>query len=141
MKNTPQEQHDKLREILRSYGNEEFGDCIVDEISFLYGQPTTIDVQLEGKILIEEVPTNYDHINNLNLRSMFEDEENEPIINTRLMACGYVGNRPIDFKGVFHEDDTWAIDQYDEDGEQSYVSFLYVSESEYEEDLKILGIL
>ena len=86
MKNTPQEQHDKLREILRSYGNEEFGDCIVDEISFLYGQPTTIDVQLEGKILIEEVPTNYDHINNLNLRSMFEDEENEPILNTRLVA-------------------------------------------------------
>jgi len=36
--------HNKLREILRSYGNQEWGDCIVDEISFLFGFPTTTDI-------------------------------------------------------------------------------------------------
>lgn len=39
------ENHEKLREILQKYGNEEFGDCIVDEISFLFGHPTTIDLE------------------------------------------------------------------------------------------------
>jgi hypothetical protein len=36
--------HEKLRSILFDYGNEEFGDCIVDEISSLFGLPTTNDV-------------------------------------------------------------------------------------------------
>lgn len=39
--------HEKIREILSSYGNEEFGDCIIDEISFLFGFPTTNDVHPE----------------------------------------------------------------------------------------------
>lgn len=41
------ETHDKLREILIKYGSEEYGDCIVDEISWLFGFPTTIDVEPE----------------------------------------------------------------------------------------------
>ena len=41
------ETHNKLRVILRSYGNEEWGDCIVDDISWLFGFPTTIDVEPE----------------------------------------------------------------------------------------------
>jgi hypothetical protein len=41
------ETHDKLREILIKYGNEEYGDCIVDEISWLFNFPTTIDVEPE----------------------------------------------------------------------------------------------
>ena len=48
MKNLPinevLEKHDKLREILIEYGNEEFGDCIIDEISKLFNFPTTIDI-------------------------------------------------------------------------------------------------
>ena len=39
--------HEKLREILIRYENPEYGDCIVDEISFLFGHPTTNDVHPE----------------------------------------------------------------------------------------------
>lgn len=90
--------------------------------------------------LIIERPHNYDDLNNLDLRSDFENEEDEPILNTYLKAEGYVGNRPTDFEDDIHEDDTWAIDQYDEDGEIVYQSFLYTSKYEYEQDCKILGI-
>jgi len=41
------ETHDALREILIKYGCEEYGDCIVDEISWLFSFPTTIDVEPE----------------------------------------------------------------------------------------------
>lgn len=35
--------HDKIRNILIDYGNEEFGDCIIDEISLAVGiLPTTV---------------------------------------------------------------------------------------------------
>lgn len=35
--------HEKLRNILISYGCEEHGDCIIDEISILFGvEPTTV---------------------------------------------------------------------------------------------------
>jgi hypothetical protein len=50
------ETHDKLREILIKYGNEEYGDCIVDEISWLFGFPTTIDVEPEEE---KEIPITY----------------------------------------------------------------------------------
>lgn len=39
--------HEKLRKILQNYGCKEFGDCVVDEISALFGHPTTIEVELE----------------------------------------------------------------------------------------------
>lgn len=39
------ETHQKLRNILQKYGNEEFGDCIVDDISTLFNFPTTIDIE------------------------------------------------------------------------------------------------
>jgi len=56
--------HGKVREILQKYGNEEFGDCIIDEISFTYGFPTTTDVEGEylcqcsncGSVLYDENP-------------------------------------------------------------------------------------
>ena len=38
----------ELREILIKYNNPEFGDCIVDEICWLFGFPTTTDVEPEG---------------------------------------------------------------------------------------------
>ena len=52
MKNVSIEQATKvqneLREILIKYNNPEFGDCIVDEICWLFGFPTTTDVEPEG---------------------------------------------------------------------------------------------
>lgn len=36
--------HNKLRNILKDYGNPEWGDCIIDEICFLFGYPTTTDL-------------------------------------------------------------------------------------------------
>ena len=36
--------HNKLRGILMDYGNEEFGDCIIDEICQATDNPTTIDI-------------------------------------------------------------------------------------------------
>jgi len=41
--NTLKKKHEKLRNILIDYGNEEFGDCIIDEISELFDtEPTTV---------------------------------------------------------------------------------------------------
>ena len=37
------ETHEKIRSILIDYGNEEFGDCIIDEICVAVGiQPTSV---------------------------------------------------------------------------------------------------
>lgn len=33
--------HDKIRNILIDYGNEEYGDCIIDEICEVVGIPPT----------------------------------------------------------------------------------------------------
>lgn len=90
---------------------------------------------------ITERPYNYDELYNSYLRSDFENEKEEPMINTYLKAERYVGNNPEYFDlGLEGEDDTWAIDQYDEDGEEFYQSFLYTSQFEYEQDCKILGL-
>ena len=44
------ETHEKLREILIKYGCEEYGDCIVDEICWLFNNyPNTNDVDPEEK--------------------------------------------------------------------------------------------
>lgn len=50
--------HDKLREILQSYNNPEFGDCIIDEICFAFGFPTTTDVEVDFEHVQEWF---YDH--------------------------------------------------------------------------------
>lgn len=78
---------------------------------------------------------NINQINTFNLRS---DLENDNIHDTLLVSKGYVGNRPTGFKGAFHEDDTWAID-YISNG-LMVDSYLYTSEKEYLEDLKLLGL-
>ena len=36
--------HNKLRNILKDYGNPEWGDNIIDEICSLFGYPTTTDL-------------------------------------------------------------------------------------------------
>lgn len=49
--------HDKLREILIKYNNPEYGDCIVDEICWLFGNyPNTNDVEPEKE---KEIPITY----------------------------------------------------------------------------------
>lgn len=40
--------HNKLREILRDHGNQEWGDCIIDEICNVFSYPTTIDINPEN---------------------------------------------------------------------------------------------
>lgn len=86
---------------------------------------------------IKEIPKDYDRINNLSLRSAFEDTESEPMFFTHLKAEGYVGNNLKGGQG----DDTWAIDQYCEDGEVFIESYLYASEQEYREDCEILQLV
>ena len=76
----------------------------------------------------------YDKLNSSDLRS---DIENNDIFDTVLRGSGYVGNRPHDCKDEFHEDDTWAIDCFINDG-ADVTSYLYVSELEYKQDLKLL---
>jgi len=39
------DKHEKLRNILISYGCKEYGDCIVDDIANLFNFPNTIDVE------------------------------------------------------------------------------------------------
>lgn len=87
----------------------------------------------------EEVVDNYcllalDHVElyNSDLRA---DLNSRKIKGNVLRTQGYVGNRPRDFKGDFHEDDTWAIDCLDEDG-IPVTSYLYVSEYEYNQDVE-----
>ena len=41
MKIKTMEKHNKLIDILQKYGNEEFGDEIIDEISELFNYPKT----------------------------------------------------------------------------------------------------
>ena len=39
-----EEKHNKLRDVLIENNNVEFGDCIIDDISRLFGCLTTIDI-------------------------------------------------------------------------------------------------
>lgn len=54
--------HNKLREIIVSHGNDEYGDCIVDEICFLFGYATTTDIEDEEEP--KNVPVLYYTIKN-----------------------------------------------------------------------------
>jgi len=92
---------------------------------------------IEIEILVDKIfmsQIEYDKLNSLDLRS---DIENNNIYACVLRTQGYVGNRPNDCEDEFHEDDTWAIDVLTEDG-QCVTSYLYVSEFEYDEDVKLL---
>jgi hypothetical protein len=59
------------------------------------------------------------------------------LMGNTFKPSGYVGNRPSDFEGKEHEDDTWAIDLYDSD-DNIIDSYLYVSEFEYQQDVVFL---
>lgn len=76
----------------------------------------------------------YDKLNSFDLRS---DIENNNIFDTILRTQGYVGNRPSDCTDEFHEDDTWAIDCFINDG-ADVTSYLYVSEFEYRQDVELI---
>jgi hypothetical protein len=77
----------------------------------------------------------HDNLNSLDLRSDFEN--NNIPVGSSFKYEGYVGNRPADFEGEEHEDDTWAIGLYDKDG-NVLESYLYVSEFEYNQDVENL---
>ena len=89
----------------------------------------------EVEIYIADIPEDdFDKLNSLDLRS---DLENNNIHDTVLRFEEYVGNRPSDCEDEFHEDDTWAVDCFTEDG-QVVSSYLYVSKYEYNQDYKLL---
>jgi len=48
--------HDKLRDILKEYGNPEFGDLIIDDICQLFNFPTTIDAENDDEIKNIKLP-------------------------------------------------------------------------------------
>jgi hypothetical protein len=72
-------------------------------------------------------PSNYDELNDLDMRSAFEDEESEPMVFTTLVSMDE------------DEDGRFVIRQEDEDG-LFLQNFYYNSREEYEQDCKILGI-
>jgi hypothetical protein len=72
-------------------------------------------------------PSNYDELNDLDMRSAFEDKESEPMIFTSLVSMAE------------DEDGRFVIRQEDEDG-LLIQNFYYNSRKEYEQDCKILGI-
>ena len=72
-------------------------------------------------------PSNYDELNDLDMRSAFEDEESEPMIFTSLVSMDE------------DEDGRFVIRQEDEDG-LLLQNFYYNSREEYEQDCKILGV-
>jgi len=89
-----------------------------------------VELEINAEDIPEDVLSN---INSLDLRS---DLENGNILGCVLRFEGYVGNRPQGFVG-FHEDDSWAIDVLNDDGEPE-TSYLYVSELEYNQDYNLL---
>ena len=70
---------------------------------------------------------NHDKINSLDLRSFFE---NENLVGMVLKPCGSINN----------EEESFAIDLYDSE-ENLIETFLYSSEFEYSEDIRILSNL
>jgi hypothetical protein len=97
----------------------------------LTNKKNIMEVIMVDNVLVD----NYDKINSLDLRG---DLENGNITDCVLKPEGYVGNRPTEFDGDLHEDDTWAIDCLLEDG-TVINSYLYVSEFEYNQDVEILN--
>jgi hypothetical protein len=83
---------------------------------------------------ITEVPVNYDSINNLEMRSLFENTDDQPLIYIFFQATGNVSNEANEQGG-----ESYAIEVFNDDGDLIY-SFIYNSLFEYEEDCRILGI-
>lgn len=91
--------------------------------------------EVQNEIYVDDISAeSIDKINSLDLRS---DLENDNIVGHILQTEGYVGNRPSDCKDEHHEDDTWTIDLYDQDG-NVITSYLYTSKYEYLEDVYLL---
>lgn len=78
-------------------------------------------------------------VENINFQNfdLRRDIRDGSIDDCYIKKAGYVGNRPSDCKDEFHEDDTWAIDVYTKDN-FVVTSYLYVSEFEYNKDLKFI---
>lgn len=83
---------------------------------------------------ITEVPVNYNSLNNLKMRELFENDRDEPLMYRFIQATGNVSNEADEQGG-----ESCAIEVFNDDSDLIY-SFLYSSLFEYEEDCKILGI-
>lgn len=78
-------------------------------------------------IRVTEKPEKYDNLNHIELRS---DIENGLILNSFLDPTGKIASEP----------EAWCIEVLDVN-EHHFTDFIYDSETEYEQDLKILGLL
>lgn len=67
----------------------------------------------------------------LHCLSLKEDIREGKIFGNFLFPCGIISNEP----------ETFAIDCKDEGGHDVFATYLYESELEYNEDLKILGLI
>lgn len=78
----------------------------------------------------KQVPKNHNFINNLALRSLFENKEEDETIILKAEDC------------IDTTEETYAIDRYNDLGEVGICtdSFLYSSEYEYNQDCQILGL-
>ena len=94
-----------------------------------------MDNSIEIEVFVDDVPKGQNW-NSADLKHFLSDTRMEG--SKLVLRCeGYVGNRPLSHKEGHHEDDTWAIDVLTENGDV-FMSFLYVSEYEYQEDIKEL---
>jgi hypothetical protein len=94
-------------------------------------------LQKVGEIKKKYMEINIEKLQNTNFynSNIKQDIQNKKIENCFLDPVGYIGNRPKDFKGDFHEDDAWAIDIYTIKERYPRTCYLYTSEFEYNEDL------
>lgn len=88
-----------------------------------------------NEIYVDDIPKG-ENWYSADLKNFLSDARMEGL-NLILRTEGYIGNRPSSHKEGQHEDDTWGIDAVTDAGD-GFMSFLYCSEYEYNEDVKKL---
>lgn len=79
-----------------------------------------------------------DSLSNAELTKDILKEKSEEVLGeVKIVFSGYVGNRPSDFYGAYHEDDTWAIDIKTDENQELY-SYLYTSNRDYINDVGVI---
>lgn len=96
--------HQKVKEILQSYGNPEFGDCIVDELCFLFGYPTKKDIldrlySTQKKLQKELQSLGYNVVNCGDCGGAFLHRT--PTEELQCPHCTFIGE-PCDFPDLFY---------------------------------------
>jgi hypothetical protein len=93
-------------------------------------------LDIEDEIYVDDIPL--DVADKLYCQDLKDSLKREALNGYVLRCEGYVGNRPKMHNSGHHEDDTWAIDVFNQDG-LALMSFLYTSGFEYVEDKKLLS--